>query len=93
MSRMMDALHKIREEHHERVKDLPLREREVRFPEKCEHCGRDVAPATDSAGGPPPAEGYTAIEILEMKDGRATVRIQSPPCPNCSRRSVFELVC
>lgn len=93
MSRMMDALHELRERHHERVKDLPFHEREIRFPRECEHCGHDLSPATQSSDSLPLAEGYTVLEVTGMEDGKATARIQSPPCPKCSRRSVFELVC
>lgn len=93
MSRMMDALHKVREEHHGRVKDPPLYEREARFPRKCKHCGHPLAPATESADGPPPKEGYTALDVTKPEEGKATAIIRSPPCPKGSRRSIFELVC
>ena len=93
MSKMMDVLHEIRERHHKRVKDLPLREREVLFPRKCKHCGQDLAPAGGRAAGSPPAEGYQALEITGFEDGKATVVIQSPPCPKCARRSIFEIAC
>lgn len=93
MSKMMDELHRIREEHHDKVKGLPLHEREHRFPATCEHCGHRLPPATRSADSPPPRETYTVVKLSESEDGQSCVTIQSPPCSSCSKTTTFRLVC
>ncbi len=88
---MMDVLHKIREEHHEKIKGKPLAEQVCRFPDRCKHCGHGLPPMTRSAGVPLAGDSYTVIE-MKTCDGETQVRIESPRCGKCGERTVFDLV-
>jgi len=91
MSEMMDRLHKIREDHHEKVKGRPLAELAHRFPDRCAHCGHRLPRTRRSPHAPPPRDMYTVVRMAS-EQGRVKTALESPACRKCRKRTVFELI-
>ena len=83
----MDRLHKIREEHAKDLANNPELGRIKPMPTNCPHCGGPFP--VKSADDPNP--GYRLVKVIfgntryDMK-----TRLESPPCPNCGKSTIFE---
>ena len=93
MSKMLDDLHRIRAEHHERVRNSPLHALVRPFPGHCSHCGHQRPVVAPFTGTPTVNDAYRIVEILSMEGGKATARIESPPCSVCGKTTTFIFEC
>ena len=83
----MTQLHDIREAHAKELEATPEREQTRHMPFACPHCGGAFPVKSDDD----PEPGYKIIGVIWGKSRYDTkTRLESPPCPNCGKSTVFE---
>jgi hypothetical protein len=83
---MIDRLHEIRAAHAEEMKNMRPEEYARPFPKHCANCGAEMP---QSLPGELP-QAYRIVGIVGGEGRNTKATIESPPCPNCGKTSIFE---